>query len=670
MAEVPSRGLAAGTKATRAKEISFKEIVSKKKNIYDCVPRAKEILSYYQLWVDGKADVVSQGNPFLVTSDTVVSLSKSEGKEDGSVVGCNLNTWNPRPSVRTVNGNNHASNGNDNYVGASAVISGSNTEQRDLLASQASSLNTTDNHAATGAYGRCDYGSELPFWGCSEEKAESNATGYRKDDPIFTELKTANSKRKLKNMRRFFLSKTIILAGFTRTMERAHSSKPVKEWYEKNSVKVCAYIWYLFATQTYTPLPNEKRVIHKRGKGDKDRNADISDVFDRIVQNIILIVIERKFRNMLTRNVYSGIKNRSILSNTRKFCMLNIIRRWVSTHPGAYVGMTDIKHFYENTSMRVVFSVMFKTVVCPYLRWLLLTAFSMTNKLPIGGCLSQLMAMIVISECDRMILQRYHVFFCCFGDNRLIGSYDKKAVREAMSYQMSFYEGRYNLSVKGDYQIVRVDNGFRFCKYDYFKSFVTPRAEIRRRAIRAFRKGKQHYAGYKGILDKTDSKHLQFLIEHELMKVTNKKGVTSTIQRGSEKKHKNLPDGTAVIPIEFSLHISDLRMAENAAKIAEEKHLTKEDAMKQVEKAYYVKLVYLALEPNDNKPHLYHSNESSQEIVEFYELVAQGKAELNQRLHKQSQGNKIFYEEYHVTEEDVIAGLCENEKIRELIYQK
>ena len=35
---------------------------------------------------------------------------------------------------------------------------------------------------------------------------------------------------------------------------------------------------------------------------------------------------------------------------------------------------------------------------------------------------------------------------------------------------------------------------------------------------------------------------------------------------------------------------------------------------------------------------------------------------------EQSQGNKIFYEEYHDTEEDVIAGLCENEKIRELIY--
>ena len=643
--------------------------MNKKNSIYDCVPRAKEILSYYQLWIDGKIDIVSQDNPFFIKSDTIISLSKSEGKEDGFVVGCNLNNWNPHSAVRTVNGNNSAGNGNDNYVGASAVISDSNIVQRDILASQAASPNITDNYTTTGVYGRCDYGSLLPFWGSDEVKAESNVTGYRKDDPIFTELKTVNSKRKLKNMRRFFLSKTIILAGFTRTIERTHSSKPVKDWYEENIFKVCAYIWYLFATKTYIPLPNERRVIHKRGKGDKDRNADISDFFDRIIQNIILIVIERKFRNMLTRNVYSGIKNRSILSNTRKFCMLNIIRHWVSTHPGAYVGMTDIKHFYENTSMRVVFSVMFKTIVCPYLRWLLLTTFSKTTMLPIGGCLSQLMAMIVISECDRMLLQHYHVFLCCFGDNRLIGSYDKNTIRKAISYQMSFYVGRYNLSVKNDYQIIKVDNGFRFCKYDYFKSFVTPRAEIRRRTIRAFRKGKQHYAGYKGILDKTDSKHLKFLIEHGLMKTTNKKGVTSTIQRGSEKKHKNLPDDTIVIPIEFSLHLSELRMAEAAAKLAKELHIPKEDAIKQIDKAYYVKLLYLAIESNENQPHLYHSNESSQEIVEFYMLVAQGKAKLNQRLHKQSQGNKIFYKEYHVTEADVIASLCENDEIRELIYQ-
>lgn len=84
------------------------------------------------------------------------------------------------------------------------------------------------------------------------------------------------------------------------SMERTHCSKPVKGWYEAHKLETCAYIWYLLYTQTYVPLPNEKRTIHKRGKGDKDRNADISDVFDRIIHNIILIVYACKERRTET----------------------------------------------------------------------------------------------------------------------------------------------------------------------------------------------------------------------------------------------------------------------------------------------------------------------------------------------------------------------------------
>lgn len=221
----------------------------KKKNIYDRVPRGKAILSYYRLWVDGKADAASQGNPFLVKSDAEETSPKSEGKDNGSVVGCNLNNWNANASVRTLNGNNHAGNGNDNYVGASAVKAVDNIVKRENLASQAASLKITDGCTANGACRRCDYGSELPFYGSEEEKAESNALGYRKDDPIFTELKAANSKRKIKNTKRFVLSRMIILKGFERTMERTHCSAPVKEWYETHKLETCAYIWHLLSAQ-------------------------------------------------------------------------------------------------------------------------------------------------------------------------------------------------------------------------------------------------------------------------------------------------------------------------------------------------------------------------------------------------------------------------------------
>ena len=55
--------------------------------------------------------------------------------------------------------------------------------------------------------------------------------------------------------------------------------------------------------------------------------------------------------------------------------------------------------------------------------------------------------------------------------------------------------------------------------------------------------------------------------------------------------------------------------------------------------------------------------------ISFKEIVSK-KKNIYDWLHKKSEGNKIFYEEYHVTEADVISGLCENEEIRELIYQK
>lgn len=640
----------------------------KKKSIYDRVPRAKEILSYYRLWVDGKADAASQGNPFLVKSDAEETSPKSEGKDNGSVVGCNLNNWNANASVRTLNGNNYAGNGNDNYVGASAVKAVDNIVKRENLASQAASLKITDGCTANGACRRCDYGFELPFYGGEEVKAESNALGYRKNDPIFTELKAANSKRKIKNTKRFVLSRVIILKGFERTMERTHCSAPVKEWYEKHKLETCAYIWYLLYTQTYVPLPNEKRIIHKRGKGDKDRNADISDVFDRIIHNIILIVIEDKFRNKLTRNVYSGIKQRSLLSNNPTYCMINIIRHWVATHQGAYVGLTDIRHFYENTYMKVVFSVMFQTIVCPYMRWLLIATFSKTEKLPIGGSLSQLMAMVTISECDRLIIEKFHVFLCCFGDNRLIGDYDKTKVRKAMEFQMSFYEGRYCLSVKGDYQIHHVVQPFRFCKYDYFKSFVKPRAEIRRRAIRAWRKGRQHYAGYNGILKKTDSKHLQHLIENHIVEITNDKGMKSSIQRGCKKKHKGFPEDTVIIPVEYVLSLSDLRMSDDTKRIMKEKGITEEEAKKLVPKTYFVKITYIAIPPDRHEPILCHSTESSNEIVEFYNLVKEGKTPLRQRLHLGIEGNKLYYKEYHVTAKDAIDYLKSMDEFKKLIY--
>ena len=56
------------------------------------------------------------------------------------------------------------------------------------------------------------------------------------------ELKTANKKRKLKNLRRFFVNRTIIEKAFDRTMERTSAPDSVIEAWTAQKQKACELI--------------------------------------------------------------------------------------------------------------------------------------------------------------------------------------------------------------------------------------------------------------------------------------------------------------------------------------------------------------------------------------------------------------------------------------------
>lgn len=152
------------------------------------------------------------------------------------------------------------------------------------------------------------------------------------------------------------------------------------------------------------------------------------------------------------------------------------------------------------------------------------------------------------------------------------------------------------------------------------------------------------------------------------MTITSGPRLSKRIQRGEKKKHKDLPEDTVIIPIEYKLILSDLRMKDRIKEVMKEEGISEEEASRKVERTYFVKLTYLAILPDNDKPMLYHSTESSEEIVQFYILVKQGKEKLNQRLHLGVEGNKLFYKEFHVTAKDAVDYLTQLDGIKELIY--
>ena len=567
---------------------------------------------------------------------------KSAGKEKALVVGCNAN--NDNASARTANCNNAVSNSNDNYAGAFAVKQVDSANMKHLAARSTRS-NIAKNHVANGGHG-ADEVSSLPFWTddiadpCSHELGNYplNATleGTKANkEAILQELDIVSRKRKLQNLKRFITNPIIVRMGVERCLSRASDSPEVRNAI-RNKEKIIVRIIRELTEETYRCQPTTRRIITKRGKGDKDRNADIYTVYDRCVQNILLIVLQQKLTNKLSPWCYSGIKGRSLWSNDKTYCMVNRIRTYVQYHPQASAGLTDIRHFYESLRSKVVLGVLFDTITCTYTRSLLCDILLQTETLVIGGTLSQIFAMLTLTEMDYEINRIFHPqFYGAFGDNRIIMDDDREKVIKAVHWEMSYLEGRYGMHMKNDYQIARVSDGFMFCKQHFRGSFVNVRAEIRRRAIRGAIRGQQHYAGYHGMLVKTDSRKLIYLIKNKLnsLRMKNQKGMMIKPMAGELIKLNKVEGKT--------IYITDYVIRKN-----------------NKDSEYFVRFQFVVVN-DDGSKHLYVTNNGSFEIKEFFKLVENGSVSLPVKTRICSEGTSYYFEQFHTSNQEACKLICE-----------
>lgn len=466
----------------------------------------------------------TMGFPTLVNAD-VVSLHNNVGMDKAaSVLGCNAN--NDNASVRTMNSNNACSNSNDNYAGAFAlefeqqIVVKQDNLYRKTHSTCSTRAKTTEEvkHKEVSGIDPNDLMSLLRDEYSDSVVASENPVNaqFNNDTEIWEELKRANHKRHLKNLKRFLTNETIVRAGVERCLHNASKSKHRDEA-RKHKDEIVARILDEMKNETYKVGEFQTRIIKKKGKDGKDRIAKVFNIYDRCVENVIFIIIKEKLTNKISRHIYSGIEKRSIFSNTKAYCMKDRIFTYINRNPKDYVVMTDIRHFYDTLKSEVVLEVLFKTIQDRYMRKILTDLLMSTTTIPIGSTLSQLFAMLVLTECDDTIMKKFHPkFYCGFGDNRLFGDSDKEKLIQIRLFQAKYYKEHFDLEMKDDYSLHKVADGFSFCKTRYFVKYVKIRGELKRRAIRAKIKGQQHYAGYKGFLMKTDSKKLKNDIENGL----------------------------------------------------------------------------------------------------------------------------------------------------------
>lgn len=527
-----------------------------------------------------------------------IMATGSEGGDYASCVGCNANNGN---AGRNLNANNAATNTNDNFAGGFA-----NMYNGIPFTSQPTRLKIEENRIANGGYGQNEY-ELLPYWG---DNAESGA-----DLLIWDELKIANKKRKLKSLRRFYLNRDIVEYAIRRTCKKRDTK--AKSYYYDNADEIAKTIISDIENGTYKVRGYVSKEIPRRHKTDKVRTAKIYSLYDRCVQNLILTIIEQKLKRKVVRNNYSNIDGRGILCRDRRFCMMTRIRHASSVYRSEYYLTTDIKKFYESVPWKVLVGSLFDTIKDKTTRWLLIETFKAAGDMPIGCCLSPIFSDLLMGEHDNLICKLFNPsFFAAFGDNRIYIS-DKRTIYNILGWSKSFYEGRYGISMKNDWQIERVFDGFRFCKTWYDKGFVRIRGEMRRRAIKNAR-NPQSFAGYNGLLIKSDSVHLRFMIRRRLKMLKSRNGIATRPFAGDKVGFDEF--------VGKRIAITDFRKIDN-----------KKDS------GYYYD--FQIVSKKDGVNHLFHSHNGSFEIKEAGDLWLETCVNPPIYVTVRKEGNSFYFEE-------------------------
>ena len=571
--------------------------------------QAAEELEQGGVTVD-RIDYSSLPKTSVLMAELMKPSRKNEGGVCASVAGCNANNDN---AGRTLNANNAATNDNNNYAGGFA-----HNNNYNLLHIVTSRPNTTDDYTATGEYRPRDY-RDVPYWD-SDGESEVSLN-------IWDELERANSKRNLSGLRKFLLNREVAIFAVLRTAYRRDTEEKHKMW--ENPLPIAIRMIRELEDMTYIAEPPILKRVDKQRKTDKERQAEVFTLYDRCMVNLVLTVIEQKLRRKVPRTNYSNIIGRSILCNDRRFCMMTRIRHASKVYKDLWYLTDDIHKFYQSLQKKVYLGVLFQTIKDPLCRWLLCQVFAQVEDLPIGSSLSPIIAGVVMAEYDKMVQRDFNVSFsAAFGDNRIyFGEHDE--LERLKSFQISYYAGRYSLDLKGDWQKGKVVNGLRFCKTWYRDGFVNVRGEMRRRAIRAANKPQQ-FAGYNGLLLKSDSKRLLSLIRHNLKRLRKYRTMNIRPFRGEKCKMDRF--------VGQRVAIVDFRKIDN-----------------HKDSGYYFDFQIISKEVNkDGKEnmHLWHCHNGSFEIKQICDKWLREKTSMPQYRTIGKDGNSVYFQEDHIDDRE------------------
>lgn len=234
---------------------------------------------------------------------------------------------------------------------------------------------------------------------------------------------------------------------------------------EENSEEHCMKLHNLLKSKEFTTSSYDVEVINDKGK---ERVIHKLPYFpDRILHHAVMQVLDPIWRKTFINDTYQSIKGRGIYKCKKKIDIL--LRKYPET---LYCLKIDIKKFYPSVDTTIMKEIVRKKIKCKDTLWLLDDIIDSSEGLPIGNYISQHLGNLYLTYIDHKMKEvvkcKYYYRYC---DDIVVIDEDKKFLHHAK--EVLFNEiNVLNLSVKGNYQIFKIDDNrpLDFLGYKFYRN--------------------------------------------------------------------------------------------------------------------------------------------------------------------------------------------------------
>lgn len=207
---------------------------------------------------------------------------------------------------------------------------------------------------------------------------------------------------------------------------------------------------------------------------------------DRIVQHVLMNIVEPIWDNLFIYDSYSCRKGKGIHAGSRR--TMEFIRK---VGKDSYCLKMDIRRFYPSIKHDILFDIVKHKIKCPDTLWLIkdiIYSIEGGYNIPIGNYTSQWFGNLYLNELDQLLKHKYNVkCYVRYCDDFIILHQDKKFLNEIAEAIKDFLLSKLELELSKN-SIFPVRQGVDFLGYRHFPNYVLMRKSSAKRAKRRIKK--------------------------------------------------------------------------------------------------------------------------------------------------------------------------------------